>query len=147
MIICVEAWLQLNLGLCTESEKYRCRCRYEPHGSFESFWSAQALAARPKRTHADEDKMVALVETMLADSVSRKVPRLSCDRVQFATRRITEAMVSWCNRSRARGCLCTISTVCCCSWLKFTLGTLSGRRLFVVVTRQPYSTLCTRDSS
>ena len=46
--------------------------RYEPIGFLERFWSAQALAARAKRTTLDDAKIVALVEAMLSDQESSK---------------------------------------------------------------------------
>ena len=53
-----------------KARKRRCCCRYEPVGFLERFWSAEALAARKRRTAADDDKMVTLVEAMLSDPVS-----------------------------------------------------------------------------
>ena len=49
-----------------------CNCRYEPLGFLERFWSAQAIASKPKRKAAEDDKMEELVEAMLADSVSKR---------------------------------------------------------------------------
>lgn len=59
------------IGIFVVGRRKRACRRYEPIGFLERFWSAQALAARAKRTTLDDDKIVALVEAILSDSVSR----------------------------------------------------------------------------